>query len=134
MKLVFNRSLTGKRLSRNKFWTIINRRRGFEPLFIGGVLSKGGWRTITISLSDLLFSTSSGEIKQVTGAPRHVVVSLTVTVDGTTRDIKVVEGLENGLNEKAVEAVSRFGSSVPRSRTATQSKKEITAEVTFHLY
>jgi hypothetical protein len=36
MKLVFNRSLTGKRFSGNKFRAIINRRRGSEPLFLGG--------------------------------------------------------------------------------------------------
>ena len=36
MKLVFNRSLTGKCFSGNKFRAIINRRRGFELLFFGG--------------------------------------------------------------------------------------------------
>jgi hypothetical protein len=36
MKLVFNRSLTGKCFSGNKFRAIFNRRRGFKPLFIGG--------------------------------------------------------------------------------------------------
>jgi hypothetical protein len=36
MKLVFNRSLTGKCFSGNKFRAIINRRRDFELLFFGG--------------------------------------------------------------------------------------------------
>jgi TonB family protein len=62
-----------------------------------------------------------------------VVVSLTVTVDGTTRDIKVVKGAGYGLDEKAVEAVSRWKFS-PALRDGQPIEKEITAEVAFHLY
>jgi len=62
-----------------------------------------------------------------------VVVSLTVTVDGTTRDIKVVKGVGYGLDEKAVEAVSRWKFS-PALKDGQLIEKEITAEVAFHLY
>jgi len=62
-----------------------------------------------------------------------VVLSLTVTVDGTVRDIKVVNGLGYGLDEKAVQAVSRWKFN-PALKDGEPIDKEITVEVDFHLY
>jgi TonB family protein len=62
-----------------------------------------------------------------------VLLSLTVTVDGTTRDIKVVRGVGYGLDEKAVAAVSRWTFS-PALKDGEPIEKEITAEVAFRLY
>jgi TonB family protein len=74
--------------------------------------------------------TDQARKKKINGT---VVVSLTVTVDGTTRDIKVVKGLGYGLDEKAVEAVSRWKFS-PALKDGQPIEKEINAEVSFHLY
>ena len=62
-----------------------------------------------------------------------VLVSLTVTVDGTTRDIKVVRGVGYGLDEKAVAAVSRW-KFTPALKDGQPVEKEISVEVGFHLY
>jgi TonB family protein len=62
-----------------------------------------------------------------------VLLSLTVTVDGTTRDIKVVKGVGYGLDEKAVEAVSRWKFN-PALRDGQPIEREITVEVGFNLY
>jgi TonB family protein len=62
-----------------------------------------------------------------------VVVSLTAAVDGTTRDIKVVQGVGYGLDEKAVEAVSRW-KFTPALKDGQPIEKEISVEVSFHLY
>jgi TonB family protein len=62
-----------------------------------------------------------------------VVLSLTVTVDGTTRDIKVVKGVGYGLDEKAVEAVSRWKFS-PALKDGQSIEKEISVEVAFSLF
>ena len=62
-----------------------------------------------------------------------VLLSLTVTVDGTTRDIKVVKGVGYGLDEKAVAAVSRWKFS-PALKDGQPIEKEITVEVAFRLY
>jgi TonB family protein len=62
-----------------------------------------------------------------------VLLSLTVTVDGTTRDIKVVKGVGYGLDEKAVAAVSRW-KFTPALKDGQPIEKEITVEVNFHLY
>jgi TonB family protein len=62
-----------------------------------------------------------------------VVVSLTVAVDGTTRDIKVVKGVGYGLDEKAVAAVNRWKFS-PALKDGQPIEKEITVEVAFRLY
>jgi TonB family protein len=62
-----------------------------------------------------------------------VVISLTVTVDGTTRDIKVVKGVGYGLDEKAVEAVSRWKFS-PALKDGEPIEKEMSVEVAFRLY
>jgi len=61
------------------------------------------------------------------------VLSLTVTVDGTTRDIKVVKGVGYGLDEKAVEAVSRWKFS-PALKDGQSIEKEISVEVAFSLF
>jgi len=57
-----------------------------------------------------------------------VVLSLTVAVDGTTRDIKVVKGVGYGLDEKAVEAVSRWRFT-PALKDGQPIEKEISVEV-----
>ncbi|MGD0416785.1 MAG: energy transducer TonB [Terriglobales bacterium] len=62
-----------------------------------------------------------------------VLLSLTVTVDGTTRDIKVVKGVGYGLDEKAVEAVSRW-KFTPALQDGQPIEKEISVEVDFHLF
>jgi hypothetical protein len=50
MKLVFNRSLTGKCFHGNKFGAVINRRWGFELLFF--------WRRNELGLGLMAFSKS----------------------------------------------------------------------------
>jgi TonB family protein len=62
-----------------------------------------------------------------------VMLSLTVAVDGTTRDIKVVKGVGYGLDEKAVETVSRWKFS-PALKDGQPIEKEISVEVSFHLF
>jgi TonB family protein len=62
-----------------------------------------------------------------------VVLSVTVTADGTTRDIKIQKGLGYGLDEKAVEAVSRWKFK-PALKDGEPIDKEINVEVNFHLY
>jgi TonB family protein len=74
--------------------------------------------------------TEEARKKKINGT---VIVSMTVTVDGTTRDIKVVKGVGYGLDEKAVAAVSRWKFS-PALKDGQPIEKEITAEVAFHLY
>jgi TonB family protein len=74
--------------------------------------------------------TEQARKKKINGT---VVVSLTVKVDGTTRDIKVVKGVGYGLDEKAVETVSRWKFS-PALKDGQPIEKEITVELAFHLY
>jgi periplasmic protein TonB len=62
-----------------------------------------------------------------------VVLSLTVTVDGTTRDVKVAKGVGYGLDEKAVAAVSRWKFS-PALKDDQPIEKEISVEVAFRLF
>jgi protein TonB len=62
-----------------------------------------------------------------------VVLSLTVTVDGTSRYIKAVIGVGYGLGEKAAEAVSRW-KFTPALRDGQPIEKEISVEVDFHLF
>jgi TonB family protein len=62
-----------------------------------------------------------------------VVLSITVAADGTTRDIKVKKGLGYGLDEKAVEAVSRWKFK-PALKDGEPIEKEIAVEVNFRLY
>jgi TonB family protein len=62
-----------------------------------------------------------------------VTLSLTVAVDGTARDVKVVKGLGYGLDEKAVETVSGWKFK-PALKDGEPIEKEINVEVNFHLY
>lgn len=62
-----------------------------------------------------------------------VVLSVTVAVDGSTRDIKIVKGLGYGLDEKAVEAARRWKFK-PALKDGEPIEKEIAAEVSFRLY
>ena len=62
-----------------------------------------------------------------------VILSLTVTADGTTRDIKIVRGLGYGLDEKAVEAVSRW-KFTPALKDGEPIEKDVNVEVNFRLY
>jgi TonB family protein len=61
------------------------------------------------------------------------VLSLVVGVDGLAHDIKVVRALGRGMDEKAVEGVSKW-----RFQPATQDGKPVSTqtliEVSFHLY
>ena len=74
--------------------------------------------------------TEQARKKKINGT---VLLSLTVTVDGTTRDIKLVKGVGYGLDEKAVEAVSRW-KFTPALKDGQPIEKEISVEVDFHLY
>jgi len=60
-------------------------------------------------------------------------LSLTVTVAGTARDVRVVKGLGYGLDEKAVETVSGWKFE-PALKDGKPIEKEINIEVNFHLY
>jgi len=62
-----------------------------------------------------------------------VTLSLTVTVDGTVRDVKVVKGLGYGLDESAVETVSGWKFK-PALKDGQPIEKQITVETSFHLY
>jgi TonB family protein len=62
-----------------------------------------------------------------------VTLSVTVTTDGTTRDIKIQKGLGYGLDEKAVEVVSRWKFK-PALKDGEPIDKEIAVEVNFRLY
>jgi len=62
-----------------------------------------------------------------------VVLSLTVGVDGRAHDIKVEKGLGYGLDEKAVEAVSRWKFE-PALKDSQPFEKQVKVQVTFRLY
>jgi TonB family protein len=62
-----------------------------------------------------------------------VVVSLIVGVDGTAHDITVQKGIGYGLDEKAVQAVSRW-KFTPALKEGQPIEHKITVEVDFHLY
>ena len=62
-----------------------------------------------------------------------IVLSLVVTTDGTARDIKVEKGIGYGLDEKAVETVSRWKFS-PALKDGEPVEKQIHVEVDFHLF
>jgi len=62
-----------------------------------------------------------------------VVLSLTVGVDGKPRDIKVERRLGYGLDEKAIDAVSRWRFE-PALRDGEPFEKQIDVEVSFRLY
>jgi TonB family protein len=61
-----------------------------------------------------------------------IVLTVTVNADGTTGKIKIEKGLGYGLDEKAVEAVSRWKFS-PALKDGEPIEKEINVEVGFHL-
>jgi TonB family protein len=61
-----------------------------------------------------------------------VVLSLTVGVDGIPRDIKVEKGIGYGLDEKAVEAVSRWKFD-PALKDGQPIEKQINVEASFNL-
>ena len=61
-----------------------------------------------------------------------VLVSLTVGIDGVPTDIKVVKGLGEGLDEKAVEAVQKWRFR-PGLRNGKPVKVRASIEVSFRL-
>jgi len=67
--------------------------------------------------------------QKITGT---VVLSLTVGADGIPRDIKVEKGIGYGLDDKAVEAVSRWKFD-PALKDGQPIEKQIKVEVSFNL-
>lgn len=67
--------------------------------------------------------------QKITGTVR---LSLTVGLDGLAHDIKVEKGIGYGLDEKAVEAVSRWKFE-PALKDGQPIEKEIKVEVSFNL-
>jgi periplasmic protein TonB len=60
-------------------------------------------------------------------------VSLIVTPEGTTRDIKVTKSLTSDLDQKAVEAVRKWKFK-PATKDGQPVAVQISAEATFRLY
>jgi TonB family protein len=67
--------------------------------------------------------------QKITGT---VLLSLTVELDGSARDIKVEKGIGYGLDEKAMEAVSRWKFE-PALKDGKPIEKQINVEVNFNL-
>lgn len=74
--------------------------------------------------------TEQARKKKVQGV---VVLSLTVGVDGTARDVTVDHGLGYGLDENAMETVSRWKFE-PARKDGEPIEKRISVEVSFRLY
>jgi TonB family protein len=68
--------------------------------------------------------------KQIAGV---VVLSMVVTSEGNTDQIKVTHGIGHGLDEKAVEAVRKW-TFQPATKDGQPVSVEIAVEVDFHLY
>jgi len=62
-----------------------------------------------------------------------VLLSLVVTANGDTTDIKVTRALGSGLDEKALEAVSQWKFE-PATKDGKPVAVKIAVEVSFHLY
>jgi TonB family protein len=62
-----------------------------------------------------------------------VLLSLVVTPEGNTTDIKVTTGLGSGLDEKAIEAVRQWKFE-PAAKDGKPVAVKIAAQVSFHLY
>jgi len=62
-----------------------------------------------------------------------VLLSLVVTANGDTADIKVTRALGSGLDEKAIEAVSQW-TFEPATKDGKPVAVKIAVEVSFHLY
>jgi len=62
-----------------------------------------------------------------------VLLSLVVTANGDTADIKVTRALGSGLDEKALEAVSQWKFE-PATKDGKPVAVKIAVEVSFHLY
>ncbi len=98
----------------------------------GGLFSHSPERNVTMPRA---ITTSSPEYseearkKKIQGV---IVLTVTVAVDGTIRDIKIEKGLGYGLDEKAVEAVRRWKFK-PALKDGEPIEKEISVEVGFHM-
>jgi TonB family protein len=62
-----------------------------------------------------------------------VLLSLVVTANGDTADIKVTRALGSGLDEKAIEAVSQWKFE-PATKDGKPVAVKVAVEVSFHLY
>ena len=63
----------------------------------------------------------------------HVVLTFIVTPDGKPRDIRVVKSLSPGLDQKSIEAVSKW-KFTPATKDGKPIAIEIQAETTFKIY
>lgn len=61
-----------------------------------------------------------------------ILLAVTVTASGDVADVKVVKGLESGLDESAIATV-RTWKFKPGTEDGTPVKSEINVEVSFHL-
>jgi len=61
------------------------------------------------------------------------VLTMVVTSEGNTDQIRVTKGIGHGLDEKAVEAVSKWKFQ-PATKDGKPVSVEIAVEVDFHLY
>ena len=101
----------------------------------GGEVSRGSQPDRNVTPPHLIFGppppfSEQARKKKIQGV---VTLSLTVTVDGAARDVKVVKGLGYGLDEKAVETVSGWKFK-PALKDGEPIEKEISVQVDFHLY
>jgi TonB family protein len=62
-----------------------------------------------------------------------VIVSFTVSEQGLPTNLRIVKSIGYGLDEKALQAVSRYRFQ-PATKDGVPVAKEISVEVTFHLY
>lgn len=63
----------------------------------------------------------------------HVVLIFVVAPDGKTRDIRIVRSLSPGLDQKSIEAVSKW-KFTPATKDGKPIAIEIQAETTFKIY
>ncbi len=100
----------------------------------GGGLSQGPPER-NVTMPRVIFQTNpdyseQARKKKIQGV---IVLSVTVNADGTTGKIKIEKGLGYGLDEKAVEAVSRWKFK-PALKDGQPIEKEVNVEVDFHLF